>query len=1120
MVESKNFEFLRAQYAELADLGGFAEKYAWTDPMGSLTKMRLFAERMVKLIYETNGFHRGPYDTFVDLLNHDEFKHATPRVVLEKLGALRKYGNKAAHGDDQGIAATTSNWMLKETYTLAQWFFMTFLCGERSATGSFSEIPPPASEQERKTQRNHLQNQLAERKDELIALFEQLEEAREEAAATAKTNQELEQLMAQGQQTAEALEFNEETTRKRIIDITLMESGWNVGAEGKDTSEVQQEVQVKNQPTPTGIGYADYVLFDDNGLPLGVVEAKKTSVKASAGQRQAKLYADDLERQYNQRPVIFYTNGFDLWIWDDAKGEIPRKIYGYYSKDSLRYCIQKTRDRKTLADLGPKTEIIDRLFQIETVTRVTEKFDTQQKRKALIVLATGTGKTRVAMALCEMLFRAGWVQRVLFLCDRRELRKQASDAFAEFLPHEPRLYVSKRTRGDQNKRIYLSTYPGMAEAFTHFDTGFFDLIIADESHRSIYNKYREIFMYFDALQVGLTATPRDRINHNTYGMFECEDQDPTSYFSYEEAIDHRPPYLVPYRVIKHTTQFLSDGIKYSEMTSEQQAQLEEQLEEAAETVDYAANQVDSSVYNRDTEAKVLRLFMERGIRNADGSTLGKTILFARKHTHAIFLRDLFYELFPQYGAEFCEVIDNKEPRREDLITQFKTEQKLMVAISVDMLDTGIDIPEVVNLVFHKPVKSYVKFRQMIGRGTRLCKNLFGEGENKSEFYIFDHWGNFDYFGEHPDECEPSVSKSIFQHIFEERIALANAALQQQDVAAFDLAIDRIEKDIKALPSTSIFVKEKRREVEIVQAPDRLKRFDVQVVRLLSSEITPLMQWRQPQAKEAAYKLDLLMTRAAVAKLTGSSDYDDLRDIVQEWVARLPVNLNQVREKIGAVDQCKHNGFWMEATVQSLEEMRETLRGIMHLATTGTPRTEPLMIDITDTGEEIVDGTIAESTVQLKTDAMRTYRHRVEQVLNEIMDQSAALQKIRAGQPVSEDDIAELTAQVALRDPNLDLEMLLESTNADKLEEALYHIIGLSAAEVNTRFTGFAQSHPEMTANQLRFLDLMKSYISNHGALRIEQLYHSPFSELGGLDSVFPDPLKNELVTIVKEINQA
>jgi type I restriction enzyme R subunit len=1115
MVESVNFEFLREKHPELSDLGGFAEKYAWTDPLGSLTKMRLFAERMVKLIYQTSGFHRGSYDTFVDLLNNDEFKHATPRVVLEKLGALRKYGNKAAHGDSQGIAAPTSNWMLKETYSLAQWFFITFAGGGLSATGSFVEMAKPASEEDVKAERNRLRDLLKEQEEQMDFLLERLETVRAEAEAAEKSKEEMTQLLAAGQRSADALQFNEEETRKQIIDITLLEAGWDVGEDGQDTLEVKQEVEVKNQPTETGTGYADYVLYDDNGLPLAVIEAKKTAVDPSRGKTQAKLYADDLERQTNQRPVIFYTNGFDLWIWDDAKGEVPRKLYAYYSKDSLRYCIQKIRDRQKLAELGPKSEIIDRMYQIEAVTRVTEKFETLKRRKALIVLATGTGKTRVAMAICELLFRAGWAQRVLFLCDRRELRKQARDAFSEFLPHEPRVYVSRRTRDDHNQRIYLSTYPAMTEAYNNFDPGFFDIIIADESHRSIYNKYREMFLYFDAYQIGLTATPVHMISRNTYGMFECEDQDPTSYFSYDDAINHTPPYLVPYRVIKHQTGFLEKGIKYSEMTPEQRAELEEQLEDAAKDVEFASNQVDTAVYNRDTEARVLRMFMERGIRNADASTIGKTILFARNHNHAIYLRNLFYELFPQYGGEFCEVIDNKEPRREALIDSFKHENKLMVAISVDMLDTGIDIPAVVNLVFHKPVKSYVKFQQMIGRGTRLCKNLFGEEKDKQEFLIFDHWGNFDYFGENPDEKEASVSKSIFQQIFEARIALAASALQKQDAVSFDQAIGLIEQDIKALPEKTIFVKEKRREVETVNDPDRLKRFSPALRHSLQNEIAPLMQWRKPMAKDAAYKLDLLMTRASVARLVGSADYDDLRDTVVEWVARLPINLNQVRDKLPAVNLCKSNGFWMEATVQTLEEMRETLRGIMHLATSINPGLPPIIIDVTDQS-----GTVRETGVAQQTNELRAYQIRVEQVLKEILDESSALQKIRSGRPVSEEEIAELADQVALRDPTLDLERLLESCNADKLEEALLQIVGLSAVDVNDRFSRFVQEHPDLTSNQLQFLNMMKSFIANHGALRIEQLYQAPFASLsGGLDGAFPEKLKKELVSIVKEINQ-
>lgn len=1119
MVESVNFEFLREQHPELADYAGFAERYVWTDPMGSLSKMRTFAEQVVKNVYKINGFHRGAYDTFNELLHNHEFKHSTPRVVLEKLAALKKYGNKAAHGDCAGIATTTSNWMLEEAFTIAQWFYVGYLDGDKASTGSFKAIPREGDASVDKAEKKRLEKELQEREEELVLLFEQLEAAQAKAEAAEKTRQELEELLTASRQTADALHFNEAETRKRIIDIELMEAGWDVGADGQTTLEVGQEVEVSGQPTTTGIGYCDYVLFDDNGLPLGVVEAKKASADASQGKTQAKLYADALEEQYGQRPVIFYTNGFDIWIWDDAKGGVPRMLYGYYSKDSLRYCIQKTRESQALAELGPRPEIIDRMYQIEAVTRVTEKFETHNKRKALIVLATGTGKTRVAMALTELLSRAGWVQHVLFLCDRRELRKQAADAFAEFLPHEPRVFVSHSTKDDLNKRIYLATYPGMMKAFSNFDTGFFDLIIADESHRSIYNKYRDLFMYFDALQVGLTATPVDLISRNTYSMFECEDQDPTSYFSYEDAVNHRPPYLVPYKVIKHETKFLKRGVKYSEMTPRQKIELEQQVEEA-EAVEYQKNQVDKSVFNEDTESKVLRLFMEKGIRNADGSTIGKTIIFAKNHPHAIYLRDLFYKLFPQYGAEFCEVIDNYEPRKDALIDSFKTENKLMVAISVDMLDTGIDIPEVVNLVFHKEVKSFVKFRQMIGRGTRLCKNLFGEGRDKREFYIFDHWGNFDYFGENPEEEESTASKSVFRKIFEERVELARTALAKQQADAFDLAIDLIEKDIRALPEDSISVKAKRREIETLLQPNALKRFDARTMQLLSNDMAQLMQWRKPQAKQAAYKMDLLMTRAAVERLNGSADYDDLRDTVVEWVSCLPVNLNQVREKINRIDRCKSGVFWMEATVQSLDEMRTSLRGIMHLVPNITDPHRPLVIDVTD-DEEVVKGAtkFADGGEAYQGDEMHAYRHRVEQVLNEIMDQCTALKKIRSGRPVSEEDIKELTEQVALRDPHLDLDRLLESSRADKLEEALYMIIGLSPEDVNERFSLFARQHPELTANQLRFLDMMKSYISNHGALRIEQLYHPPFSAMGTLDDLFPDNLKDELVTIVKEINQ-
>ena len=745
-MKSTNFEFLRPAFAELADLGGFVERYTFSDPSGALVKLRLFAETMVSAIYSHHKLPRPFQFNLNDMLNDDMFVSMTPKAVRYKLHELRVQGNKAAHGADTAKPQIPA-WLLREAYDLACWFFLSFCGGTQNACPAFV-APTPVAKAEAESQKAAISRQLAEQEARMSEILEDLEAARAKAQAAEKSKDELQLILRQAQQVANVLQFDEATTRRRLIDTMLVAAGWDVGTNGKNTPEVGQEVEVQHQPTATGIGYADHVLWDDEtGKPLAVVEGKKTAENAQKGQMQAKYYADGLEKMHGQRPVIFFTNGYDIFIWDDAKTEPPRKIYGFYSKDSLRYLHFKTQHREPLLiQLTPDASIIDRMYQVEANKRICERFD-GRKRKALVAQATGTGKTRVAVALSELLIRANWVKRVLFLCDRRELRKQAYEVFQEFLPGAPAVYVSRATNQDQTKRIYLATYPAMMKCFENFDAGFFDLIIADESHRSIYNRYRDLFLYFDAFQVGLTATPIIFIFRNTYRLFECEDKDPTANFDYRDAINHHPPYLVPFEVVKHTTKFLREGIKYSQLNEAQREQLEEQVEDP-ETVDYEAEQVSRKVFSKDTDRAILRNLMENGIRNAEGSTIGKSIIFARNHIHAVQLKELFDELYPQFGGSFCALIDNYEPRAEQLINDLKSTdgtKELTLAISVDMLDTGIDIPSLVNLVFAKPVKSYAKFWQMIGRGTRLCPNLFGPGLPKEKFRIFDHWGNFEYF---------------------------------------------------------------------------------------------------------------------------------------------------------------------------------------------------------------------------------------------------------------------------------------------------------------------------------------------------------------------------------------
>jgi type I restriction enzyme, R subunit len=795
IMDSKNFEMLRERWPELATLGGFAEKYARTDAPSALIKLRTFAEHLVEGIYQTHSLPLPWQRNLFNLLGEDSFKKAAPKVVLDKLHQIRLDGNKGAHG--QAIQSETALSCLRETWDLGCWYYITYGGGDGDGIPAYQEPPLEDTKAKIKREKKAALEKLALQESQLQELLQQVETLRIQAKSAEKTEAELKTLKAAGQVAADALKFDEATTRKRLIDKQLVSAGWDVDPNGGNTSEVTLEEAVPHQPTASSIGYADYVLWDDAGKPLAVIEAKRTAVSAEKGRTQAKLYADGLLKKYGQRPVIFYTNGFDISIWDDAQGYPPRTLFGFYSKDSLQYLVRQRKAGKQLAQVKPKKEIIgDRLYQIQAIQQICERF-TQKHRKALIVQATGTGKTRVAIALTDVLVRANWGIRILFLCDRLELRKQAKNAYTDLM-NEPLTLVTAKTAKDRNKRIYLSTYPAMMKIFQTFDTGFFDLIIADESHRSIYNRYQDLFKWFDSLQVGLTATPVEKIHRNTFKLFDCQGQNPTAYYSLEQAVDEK--YLVPYEVYTHTTQFLRSGIKFAQLTKEQKEELED-AGETPELFNYDPKDLDKKIFNRDTNREIIRNLMEHGIKDSADQLPGKTIIFARNHNHAVLLAKVFDALYPQYGGDLCQVIDHYDSRAEQLIDNFKDPANpLTIAVSVDMLDTGIDVPEVVNLVFAKPVFSWVKFWQMIGRGTRLRENLFGPGLHKKKFLIFDHWGNFERFEISRPEADPAPSKSMMQQVFEARLALAETALAKAELDAHKHAVAQIRADINSLPA--------------------------------------------------------------------------------------------------------------------------------------------------------------------------------------------------------------------------------------------------------------------------------------------------------------------------------
>lgn len=1107
-MKSQNFEFLRLKHSVLADLAGFAERYAHEDPASSLIKQRTFVEHAVTRIYEAYRLRPPFSDNLNDLMNTDPFRQSVPEVVQNKLHAVRKAGNHAAH-PRRPITSQLSIDCLSQLFDIARWFHVQVDGGDRAAAPKFVP-PPPEAERGTKTKDVLEKLRLAEAKYEsvLIALEEETKKRLDAERAATEHATQFAELKEEGQKVASFLQFNEEATRRRLIDQALLAAGWNVAANGANTEEVRQEVRLSTLRTESGIGRADYVLYGDDGKPLAVIEAKRTAKDVKEGAEQARNYADALETETGVRPVIFFSNGADTFLWDDAQGYPWRKVYGFYSKDSLEYLTHQRTNKKALPAVPANLDIADRMYQLEAVKRVCERFSTNF-RKALLVQATGTGKTRVAISLCDLLMRAGWVKRILFVCDRRELRKQADRVFKEFMPGEPRVIVDSTTSSDREKRIYLATYPAMMKCYEDFDVGFFDLIIADESHRSIYKKFGALFKYFDALEVGLTATPVRFIERNTYGLFGCEDRDPTSHFSFEDAVGSQPPFLARFRVRAFSSQFREKGLRYTQLSPDQREQLEDQ-DPGAQQVDYAAEDIDKHVFNRDTTRFIWRSLMEEGIREATRSHVGKTIVFARSHVHAEHLAEVFTEMYPQYGSAFCRVIDNQEPKAEQLIDDFKNpENELAIAISVDMLDTGIDVPEIVNLVFAKPVKSYVKFWQMIGRGTRLRKDLFGPGRDKAEFLIFDHWSNFWFFDEEYKETQPSPQKSLLQHLFETRVQLAQSSLEQMDQVTFDAAAALIMGDVRAVRDTnSIDARDRWRELELLADGDRISHFAAATKADLLSIAAPLQHLRSIRGDEDAYRFDLLMARLELELVKGGPNapkVQDLRARVEEAVELLAKNQNPVKARTDSIQQVRSKDFWTNVGVHDLEGLRRELRGIMkYQQPTPNTRVAAQVLDVDDAEFS------AETYIpRLEGLDLVEYKRRVESVLRDHLAENVVLQRIRAGKAVREEELEELAKLVLQVDDKANVKHLAghDPETRRTLLTVFRGLVGLDAAAVEQAFTDFVHKHPRLTSQQLRFLQVLQNYIAQNGGIELERLYEPPFTTLHteSMDGIFTNP---------------
>ena len=1114
-MKSVNFEFLRPGNELLANLAGLAEAVLHIDPGSALTRLRSFAEELTKAIYKEELLPRMPQSSFYDLVKNPVFNDCVSKPLVHQINFLRIQGNDTAHGAEGDLR--NAQLALKTAHQLAMYMAIKYYGTVQSDIEPFVEVEDPTAAlvSLRKTVSSY-EKELNQQQEELQRVMDRLEQERTRSLDTleppAKPDQQKRQ--RHSQQVADSLQWNEAQTRALMIDAMLLQAGWAVS----NPAQVGLEVEVDFPGNVSGKGRADYVLWGENGQPLAVIEAKKSgNISLQAGREQARMYADGFERMGMQRPVIFYSNGYETFIWDDQQYNTYRPVYGLYSKDSLEYLIYQRQYRKAeLEKHNPELSIADRPYQIEAIKTVAAHFQ-QQRRKALIIQATGTGKTRVAIALAELLLRTGWAKRVLFLCDRKELRVQADDAFRQNLPSEPRCVIGETSQIDQTARIYIATYPGMMNRFAQLDVGFFDLIIADESHRSIYNKYRDLFDYFDALQVGLTATPVKFISRNTFDMFDCETTDPTFEFGLDAAINNDPPYLVPFRVKDLTTDFLRDGIHYSQLSDEQKRQLEEDLgEEEAKRTTIAGKDIGRKIFSEDTDRIILENLINNGIKDETGSLVGKTIIFAQRQDHAEHLEKLFCKLYPQYGSKVCKVIHNAIPHVDTLIREFKNpDSDFRIAISVDMLDTGIDVPEVVNLVFAKPVKSWVKFWQMIGRGTRLRPNLFGRDKDKKEFLIFDHYGNFDYFEQEYQEPEDTGGKSLLQTTFEARLELARAALKNNHADAFDVAIELLRADINDLPQTSVGVKRELRVVHQLQQTQLLQQFDATTQHLLGNTIAPLMSARVLRDKHAT-ALDKLIAGIQRCLVEQASCFEDGKITLLAELDKLAVNIQAVRQKDAVIAEVRSAAFWQQPSIDKLENARKELRGIMkyrHAGTGldyGTPSTRA--------GDDGLQISEREMKIAGASEAM-IYRRRLKDILDGMLAANPTLQKIHKGEPIAEPELKTLTSTILTSHPGVSLEVLNEfyGRTADQLHLTVREIIGLDAQAIEEHFKGFLHAHPTLTAQQVRFMNLLKNYIAQHGSIVIEKLYEPPFDSVSheGIDGVFAPADVTELVAVLK-----
>lgn len=1130
-----NFEFLRSEWPDLHDEAFRAERIAIADPRAACFYARRCLELTVSWLFQADSTLKMPYrDDLAAMLAEPTLIKLVGPAVRTKMDAIRRQGNVAVHRTGP-VATNDAIRIVAELFHVMYWLARTYTRDTDAPPAAglafdHTIIPRPVPAAVRQQKLAELQAQAAEFAKQQAELSEARRKNRDLDAELTQLRAEVEAAKKANAARPDTHDYNEAETRTLIIDLLLREAGWALD------QKRDREFPVTTMPDANGDrvanGRVDYVLWDDNGKPLAVVEAKRTTRDSMQGRNQAKLYADCLETEHGQRPLIYLTNGYHTHLWDDVNYP-PRDVQGFHTKDELRLLVQRRTSRHALGGVTINPQIADRHYQTRAIRRVGETFERDRLRHALLVMATGAGKTRTVIALVDQLTRANWVKRVLFLADRKALVTQAANAFKALLPGLPTVNMIKEK--DPTGRVLVSTYPTMLNAINEMDgerrrfgPGYFDLIIVDEAHRSIYQKYGAIFDYFDALVVGLTATPKDEIDRNTYRRFLLEDGVPTDVYGLDEAVAEG--YLVPPRTVDVPLRFQREGIRYADLSDE-----EKEAWDAAEWDDegnipdeVSSEELNKYLFNADTVDKALATLMSKGLKVAGGDRLGKTIIFAKNQRHATFIAQRFDLNYPEYRGHFAAVITHQTEHSDDLIAKFSDRDKAPhIAISVDMLDTGVDVPEVVNLVFFKLVRSKTKFWQMIGRGTRLCANLFGPNRDKDHFLVFDLCQNVEFFNQDLARAEPRLPPSLGERIFQRRADLILSLDQQYghtEPAGHGMATDvglrwelahRLHDEVVSMNPDNFLVRPHREQVEVYADFDSWHRLTPQIHAEVVEHLAALpTRYRDDDASEEAKRFDLLVLRLQLAQLGTEPGYHRLRGQVQEIAGAL---LNQttipaIRKEQQLLDELAGEDWWLDVTLPMLETARRRVRGLVKLI----ERTRRGIV-YSDFEDEL--GQLRETSlpgVSLGTNRAR-FTAKVRIYLHSHQDQ-LAVQKLRRNRQITATDLDQLEQIFIEAGYGTPADIELVAAEYDGLGLFLRTLTGLDRAAAQAAFDQF-QAGRSLSVSQLDFLALLIDYLAKNGTVEVAHLYESPFSGKapGGPEDLFTNSDVDEIVTILRRV---